>query len=304
MDSEIARLGQAIVGMRLDVITQIDAHAVTRENLAEQQGASVAVPEGYALVPVEPPVELEQFVCNCDVRSGAAAGEYPEWQQCYRAMIAAAPSPARLNQSPVAPMPEQEGSIAQKSFWAGYEAARLDPSSCNIRNSWNEFKASEQFARLNPPADGVAPTQLTVWFGPMPESNGKSNYTAILHRVGECMSEGITIHRSEYPDRARYEADEVRYLLGELTGKPCILDYDADKHSGYTTQQPAPSPVSGLVEAQYDPYPHGHPLHKEVFMALSVYGGGDTFEDGVRGLIAELKEIRAAYKAQGGDSDE
>jgi hypothetical protein len=40
-------------------------------------------------------------------------------------------------------------------------------------------------------------------------------------------------------------------------------------------------------------YPHGSPLHKEVFMALESFSGGDTFEDGVRGLIRELKEARA-----------
>lgn len=45
----------------------------------------------------------------------------------------------------------------------------------------------------------------------------------------------------------------------------------------------------GLVE---DPYPHGHPLHKAVFQALSSYRGDATFEDGVRGLIEELEEDR------------
>lgn len=78
--------------------------------------------------------------------------------------------------------------------------------------------------------------ELAVWYGPMPESNGKSNFTALLHRKGESLLRGttITIDRSEYPDRVRYEADRVRYLLGELDVKPCILDYDTDLHSGYT----------------------------------------------------------------------
>ena len=48
-------------------------------------------------------------------------------------------------------------------------------------------------------------------------------------------------------------------------------------------------------EAQ-EPYPHDHPLHKAVFMARESYTGGETFEEGVRGLIAELKDAR---KAQG-----
>ena len=44
-------------------------------------------------------------------------------------------------------------------------------------------------------------------------------------------------------------------------------------------------------------YPHGHPLHKAVFMARESYTGGETFEDGVRGLIAELKDVRRASEA-------
>jgi hypothetical protein len=79
--------------------------------------------------------------------------------------------------------------------------------------------------------------ELTVWYGPMPESNGKSNFTAILMRKGASLFDGltggITIARSEYPDRVRYEADRVRYLIGELKEEPDILDYDAEKHSGY-----------------------------------------------------------------------
>lgn len=79
--------------------------------------------------------------------------------------------------------------------------------------------------------------KLSVWYGPMPESNGKSNFTAILHR-GDLV-EGHTIARSEYPDRIRYEADRVRYLIGELSECPNVLDYDGNKHSGY-----APPPSS------------------------------------------------------------
>lgn len=80
--------------------------------------------------------------------------------------------------------------------------------------------------------------ELTVWLGEMPESNGKTNYTAILRRTGGdnllgSLSSGITIARSEYPDRVRYEADRMRYLIGELIHEPFILDYDSDKHSGY-----------------------------------------------------------------------
>lgn len=75
--------------------------------------------------------------------------------------------------------------------------------------------------------------ELAVWYGSMPETNGKTNWTAILHRKGECLSTGITVDRSEYPDRVRYEADRMRYLIGDLADEPDILAYDADAHSGY-----------------------------------------------------------------------
>lgn len=75
--------------------------------------------------------------------------------------------------------------------------------------------------------------ELTVWYGAMPETNGKTNWTAMLHRKGQNPWEGITIDRSEYPDRVRYEADRMRHLIGELSDEPDILAYDADAHSGY-----------------------------------------------------------------------
>jgi rubrerythrin len=90
---------------------------------------------------------------------------------------------------------------------------------------------------------------LTVWYGAMPESNGKSNFTAVLYRKCskgcDIFTEGITIDRSEYPDRVRYEADRVRWLIGERAEKPDMMDdgYDFDKHSGYN----APIPTDLLV---------------------------------------------------------
>lgn len=76
------------------------------------------------------------------------------------------------------------------------------------------------------------PVELTVWYGSMPESNGKTNWTALLHRKGNLFG-GITIDRSEYQDRVRYEADRMRHMIGELEEEPCILDYDPELHSGY-----------------------------------------------------------------------
>ncbi len=66
---------------------------------------------------------------------------------------------------------------------------------------------------------------LTVWYGQMPESNGRNNWTAILRGNGE----NFTLDRSEYPHRVRYAADTVRHILGELEKRPFILDYDADE---------------------------------------------------------------------------
>jgi len=73
---------------------------------------------------------------------------------------------------------------------------------------------------------GAVPDSLTVWFGSMPESNGKQNWTAILHK-GD-ITEGFTLARSEYHDRVRYDADSVRYLIGEIETEPSILNYDGE----------------------------------------------------------------------------
>lgn len=94
------------------------------------------------------------------------------------------------------------------------------------RGGWNACRAAMLHGTDGKP-------ELTVWYGSMPETNGKTNWTAMLHRKGQHPWEGITIDRSEYPDRVRYEADRMRHLIGELTDEPDILSYDADAHSGY-----------------------------------------------------------------------
>lgn len=67
---------------------------------------------------------------------------------------------------------------------------------------------------------------LTVWFGPMPESNGRTNWTAILHRGN--IEAGFNIDRGEYPEIVRYSADRVRWIIGELDEAPNILEYNGD----------------------------------------------------------------------------
>ncbi len=85
--------------------------------------------------------------------------------------------------------------------------------------------------------------QLAVWFGSMPESNGKQNWTAMLHRKVESgfdsFTDGITLMRSEYHDRVRYEADRVRYLIGEIAQQPDILTYDGNLKSPYASDADA-----------------------------------------------------------------
>jgi len=118
------------------------------------------------------------------------------------------------------------------------------------RHMWKAWLASR--AAMLQGAEPVSQhPDLTVWYGSMPETNGKSNWTAILHRKGEGIQDGITIDRSEYPGRVLYAADRVRYLIGEKPDRPYILDYDGDKHSGYV------KPVSQSDELPKD-YQQGH----------------------------------------------
>lgn len=84
---------------------------------------------------------------------------------------------------------------------------------------------------------GTPETKLEVWFDAMPESNGKANWTAILHR-GDLVP-GHTIARSEHHDRVRFEADRVRWLIGELANEPDLLAYDPDMLSPAGWQHPS-----------------------------------------------------------------
>ncbi|MFP8639604.1 DUF551 domain-containing protein [Klebsiella michiganensis] len=123
--------------------------------------------------------------------------------------------------------------------------------------------------------------ELSVWYGSMPESNGKSNWTAILHRKGECLSTGITIELSEYPERVRYEADRVRHIIGELKEEPDILAYDADEHSGYV--KPGNSPVIPDGSASM--------LRRWLVFGRGMQNAGSQLP---HNLIAETEEMLAA----------
>lgn len=121
-----------------------------------------------------------------------------------------------------------------------YQAGKID--------GWNACRAA-----MLQGADGKP--ELTVWYGAMPETNGKTNWTAMLHRKCHHPWEGITIDCSEYPDRVRYEADRMRHLIGELEDEPDILAYDAEAHSGYVYPGNSPVIPDGWVMVPVDMTP-------------------------------------------------
>jgi hypothetical protein len=163
--------------------------------------------KGYKHVPEVPTDEMLE-----ESRGFLPVGARDCGADVWKAMLATAP------QAPVAVIPLVDEVYEE----LGPRQARTSPE--NVKDVLHALISAE--LRLAP-NDG----KLTVWYGSIPESNGKHNYTAILHR-GD-ISKGITIERNEYPDRVRYEADRVRWLIGELDKEPFILDYDSDKHIGY-----------------------------------------------------------------------
>jgi hypothetical protein len=164
-------------------------------------------PKGYKIVPLIPLEEMIDATGPHDATFGRGFKA-----RMYKKMVAVAPEVSL----PVIPL------IDEVYEALGRNQARTSPE--NVRDVLHALIETELRAA---PTDG----KLTVWYGSLPESNGKHNYTVILHR-GD-ISKGMTIERSEYPERVRYEADRLRWLLGELDAEPYVLDYDADKHSGY-----------------------------------------------------------------------
>lgn len=118
-----------------------------------------------------------------------------------------------------------------------------------------QFRAAlaDHVASQLAPAEPVP--ELEVWYGSMPESNGKSNFTATLRRKGASLfdTNSYTFARSEYPERVRYKADCMRFLIGEIDKEPFILDYDADKHSGYV-EPPSPAVVQPVADERVRAY--------------------------------------------------
>lgn len=187
----------------------------------------------WKFVPVEPTEEMLREIHLVESFTGRALIAR------YTAMLAAAPVPPSVES-----LLENWTPSDQKAF-AKFRDEHFpgEMSSYAIQSLGSAWKY------------GRASAALSVWYGSMPESNGKTNWTAILHRKGECMSEGITIDRSEYPERVRYEADRMRHLIGELEQEPDVLAYDGDKHSGYG--KPAHLTIPGALEWDGDNGTHG-----------------------------------------------
>ncbi|EQB7867742.1 hypothetical protein GBC03_10975 [Citrobacter telavivensis] len=131
-----------------------------------------------------------------------------------------------LYAAPPAPVVPEEMTMADAIMEIDAKDADRWTGRIGFKKGWNACRAA-----MLQGTDGKP--ELTVWYGSMPETNGKTNWTAMLHRKGQHPWEGITIDRSEYPDRVRYEADRMSHLIGELADEPDILAYDADAHSGY-----------------------------------------------------------------------
>lgn len=151
---------------------------------------------------------------------------------------------------------EQPASLAEKAANTRYLNLTLDLHRVlNDEDPINDFsEVREVQGALVKALRTRAQPELYVWFGSMPESNGRENWTVTLCRkeAPETSSKrelhhlmnGFTVFRSEYKDRMRYEADRLRFLIGETDKDPDILDYDADLHSGYV----APGSEEALVE--------------------------------------------------------
>lgn len=141
---------------------------------------------------------------------------------------------------------------------------------------WNACRAA-----MLQGADGKP--ELTVWYGAMPETNGKTNWTAMLHRKCHHPWEGITIDRSEYPDRVRYEADRMRHLIGELADEPDILAYDAEAHSGYVYPGNSPVIPDGWVLVPVEPT-------YQMCEAMGLQWESPRFPDRYKAMLAAVKK--------------
>lgn len=187
-----------------------------------------------------------------------------------------------------------------------FQADSRDPSQTERlavwARSWNAARAawSSPVVKQNlttQPAAAQEVVALKVWCGPMPESNGKQNWTVVLYRKGDPLFKGPhdCVYVSEYPDRARYEADRLRFIIGERADEPDITAYDSELHSGYAVPvAAAPAKVKALASTPAAP---GIDLAEYDAGLLSDFGGGDIgwWQDYIR---AELARAHEFYQSQ------
>lgn len=79
----------------------------------------------------------------------------------------------------------------------------------------------------------LAQHRLTVVLHSFPESNGRTNWTAMFKRVEPFKglrgsAGGVTIDRGECWNRVAYHAERARVLLGERVSEPDLREYGDD----------------------------------------------------------------------------
>jgi len=143
-------------------IELVEIHRLIDEHLMRRRDARIGELDAERNDPEFPPKYARRLIDQlraelAELREGVPAGVTR--QRSLRRVCHVCVSLPRIefcdacdNAAPVAKqvvMPEREGGHAQKSFWAGFEVARMRPDESNIRAAWNEFKSSDQFVRLN-----------------------------------------------------------------------------------------------------------------------------------------------------------
>jgi len=174
--------------------------------------------------------------------------------------------------------------------------------------SWNDLRAVLDVAlRAHPQAREEAQPVLTVWYGSMPESNGRQNWTATLRRVNptDKWDQGFCFARSEYPERVRYEADRMRWIIGELAEKPDILAYDEKAHSGYVAPTP-PAPEAEKLRVAVEALELAAIRFDEIYEAAEVDDIAYRNEATIHGINgnadvaqAEVRQALAALQQEG-----
>lgn len=156
---------------------------------------------------------------------------------------------------------------------------------------------SHQTAAGNHQPESKPQNPLTVWFGPMPESNGRTNWTAILMPKGGRIWDGITLDRSEFKDRVRYTADRVRYLLGEYEEEPDLLAYDENLQEHLVQEATENDLASKELAKALQPFATAaaffHGLRDNMGLMVRPAGSGTSYQEMFR--VGELREAQKAH---------